>query len=137
MEGKKSGLLPEERYELAEKYKSEANAAFQAKRYVQAIDSYSRAIEINPGNAVYYSNRAFAQLRLENYGAAIDDATTAIHLDPTFIKGYYRRGSAYLGLGNFTEGLKDFKRVSKIAPRDPDAKHKLNLCEKAVKKNPF
>ena len=137
MEAKKSGLLPEEQYELAEKFKSEANAAFQAKRYVQAVDGYTKAIETDPGNAVYYANRAFAQLRLENYGAAIDDATTAIRLDPTYIKGYYRRGSAYVGLGNFTEGLKDFKRVSKIAPRDPDAKHKLNLCEKAVKKIRF
>lgn len=123
--------------ELAEQLKAEANRAFGAKRYAKAVELYSKAIEANPSVAVYYSNRAFAHLRLENYGAAINDASTAIQMDPSYIKGYYRRGSAYLGLGKFREGLKDFRRVSKIAPRDPDAKHKLNLCEKAVKKMRF
>lgn len=137
MNVKESRLSSQDELDLAEKHKAEANVAFQAKQYTQAIESYSKAIEINPGNAVYYCNRAFAQLRLENYGAAINDASAAIDLDPNYIKGYYRRGSAYLGLGKFKEGLKDFRRVSKIAPRDPDAKHKLNLCEKAVKKIRF
>jgi len=59
---------------------------FSARKYSQAIDLYTQAIELNSGNAVYYSNRAFAHLRLEEYGSAIQDATKAIEVDPKYSK---------------------------------------------------
>lgn len=48
--------------------------------------AYSRAIDINPNNAVYYSNRAAAHVRLENFGLALTDATKAIELNPQYVK---------------------------------------------------
>ncbi|QCD78423.1 serine/threonine-protein phosphatase 5 isoform X1 [Vigna unguiculata] len=121
----------------AEELKVLANEAFNARKYSQAIDLYTQAIELNSGNAVYYSNRAFAHLRLEEYGSAIQDASEAIEIDPKYSKGYYRRGAAYIGLGKFKEALKDFQQVKKMCPNDPDASKKLKECEKAVMKLKF
>ncbi|XP_052735141.1 serine/threonine-protein phosphatase 5 isoform X2 [Vigna angularis] len=121
----------------AEELKTLANEAFNARKYSQAIDLYTQAIELNGGNAVYYSNRAFAHLRLEEYGSAIQDASKAIEVDPKYSKGYYRRGAAYIGLGKFKEALKDFQQVKKMCPNDPDATKKLKECEKAVMKLKF
>ena len=56
------------------------------KHYIQAIEHYTRAIELNPNNAVFYSNRAITHTKLENFGSAIMDATTALEIDPKFIK---------------------------------------------------
>lgn len=56
------------------------------KHYASAVAAYSRAIDINPENAVYYSNRAAAHVRLENFGLALSDATKAIELDPKYVK---------------------------------------------------
>eukprot|EP00252_Welwitschia_mirabilis_P010559 TRINITY_DN23868_c0_g1_i1.p1 TRINITY_DN23868_c0_g1~~TRINITY_DN23868_c0_g1_i1.p1 ORF type:complete len:487 (+),score=106.41 TRINITY_DN23868_c0_g1_i1:377-1837(+) len=123
--------------EEAEQIKAEANSAFQAHKYFQAIDLYSRAIELNSQNAVYWANRAFAHTRLEEYGSAIYDASRAIEIDPSYTKGYYRRGAAYLAMGKFKEALKDFQQVKKLRPNDPDATKKLKECEKAVQKLRF
>ncbi|KAL3006842.1 hypothetical protein AAZX31_08G300200 [Glycine max] len=121
----------------AEEFKLLANEAFNARKFSQAIDLYTQAIELNSQNAVYFSNRAFAHLRLEEYGSAIQDATKAIEIDPKYSKGYYRRGAAHLGLGKFKEALKDFQQVKKMCPNDPDATKKLKECEKAVMKLKF
>lgn len=72
---------------------------------------YTKAINLDPNNAVYYSNRAFAHIRLENFGSAIADATKSLELDPTYIKAYYRRGDARFALGQLKESLSDFKKV--------------------------
>lgn len=57
-----------------------------AKKFQQAIDLYSQAIELNGFNAVYWANRAFAHIKLEEYGSAIQDATKAIEIDPQYSK---------------------------------------------------
>ncbi|CAL0309730.1 unnamed protein product [Lupinus luteus] len=121
----------------AEELKLLANEAFSARKYSQAIDLYTQAIELRSQNAVYWANRAFAHIRLEEYGSAIEDATEAIEVDPKYSKGYYRRGAAHLGLGKFKEALKDFQQVKKMCPNDPDATKKLKECEKAVMKLKF
>ncbi|KAL8201461.1 hypothetical protein R6Q57_012800 [Mikania cordata] len=122
---------------LAEEIKQQANQAFKANKFSQAIDLYTKAIELNGENAVYWANRAFAHAKLEEYGSAIQDASKALEIDPKYSKGYYRRGAAYLAMGKFKEALKDFQQVKRICPNDPDASKKLKECEKAVMKLKF
>lgn len=55
------------------------------KHYNEAIDWFTKAIELRP-TAVLYSNRAFAHIKFEEYGSAIEDASEAIRLDPGYIK---------------------------------------------------
>jgi len=67
-------------------------------------------------------------------------------------QGYYRRGDAQFALGRFKEALIDLKKVdfsasiesrignpqaAQVAPRDPDLRRKLSLCEKAYKRQKF
>ena len=56
----------------------------------QAVELYSKAIELHPANAVYHANRSISHLRLENYGYALADASKAIEADKTYLKAYYR-----------------------------------------------
>lgn len=107
------------------------------KHYAKAIEGYTRAIEIDPSNAVYYSNRAFAHIRNETFGAAITDASKAVELDPTYAKGYYRRGDANFALLHFKDAVKDFRLAAKLAPRDPDLRRKLSEAEKELKRIRF
>ncbi|XP_047331501.1 serine/threonine-protein phosphatase 5-like isoform X2 [Impatiens glandulifera] len=121
----------------AEEFKTRANEAFKGHKYSQAIDLYTKAIDLNSENSVYWANRAFAHTKLEEYGSAIQDASKAIEIDPKYTKGYYRRGAAYLALGKFKDALRDFQQVNKICPNDPDTTKKLKECEKAVMKLKF
>ena len=56
------------------------------KHFQEAIDHYTKAIELNPTVAVYYGNRSFAHMKMESYGFALADANKALELDKTYIK---------------------------------------------------
>lgn len=124
-------------FEIAERIKVSANEAFKTNKFSTAIELYSKAIELNGSNAVYWANRAFAHIKLEEYGSAILDATKVIEIDPKYSKGFYRRGVASLAMGKFKDALKDFQQLKRICPNDPDATKKLKECEKAVQKLRF
>ncbi|KAI8059538.1 Metallo-dependent phosphatase-like protein [Gongronella butleri] len=120
----------------AEQAKNEANVLFKEKKFKEAIEKYTEALDLYPV-ATYYTNRAFCHIKLEAYGYAITDSESALALDPTLTKANYRRASANMALGKFKEALKDFKLVSKRAPKDMDAKAKLDECAKIVKRIEF
>lgn len=62
---------------------------FPAQRYQEAIEWYSKAIDLDPSVPVYYGNRSFAHLKMESYGFALSDATAALEIDNTYIKVLY------------------------------------------------
>ncbi|KAL1932684.1 hypothetical protein VTP01DRAFT_8362 [Rhizomucor pusillus] len=132
-----STTVSEENRIKAEEIKTEANKLFAAKRFSEAIEKYTAAIDLNPNVAAYYTNRAFCHLKLESYGYAIADADAALKIDPSLVKANYRRASANMALGKFKDALKDLKVVCKKAPGDKDAKQKLDECQKIVKRIEF
>uniref|UniRef100_A0A3P9LD76 protein-serine/threonine phosphatase n=1 Tax=Oryzias latipes TaxID=8090 RepID=A0A3P9LD76_ORYLA len=109
----------------------------QEKDYENAIKFYSEALELNPSNAIYYSNRSLAYLRTECYGYALADATKALEVDKNYIKGYYRRATSNMALGKFKAALKDYETVVRVRPNDKDAKMKYQECNKIVKQKAF
>lgn len=54
--------------------------------FADAIASYTKAIELNAANAVYFANRAFVHIKLEENGSAIEDGGKAIELNPRYAK---------------------------------------------------
>jgi len=98
---------------------------------------YTKAIELDPSNAILYGNRAATHLKLESYGSAVVDAQQTISLDPAYVKGYYRRGSAYMALGKTALALKDFRTAVKLVPKSREARNKFNECSKIVKQQRF
>uniref|UniRef100_A0A8C2C2E1 Serine/threonine-protein phosphatase n=1 Tax=Cyprinus carpio TaxID=7962 RepID=A0A8C2C2E1_CYPCA len=130
-------MAEEERNASAEKLKEKANNYFKDKDYENAIKYYTEALELNPSNAIYYSNRSLAYLRTECYGYALVDATRALELDKNYIKGYYRRATSNMALGKFKAALKDYETVVRVRPNDKDAKMKYQECNKIVKQKAF
>lgn len=118
-------------------WKARGNELFAKKEFEKALDAYSKAIEIDATNAVFWSNRSFSYLKLEKYGAAASDASKAIEIDPSFTKAYYRRGAALLSLFKYQDALRDFKTVLQHHPNDPEAKKKQVLCEKEIRSQMF
>uniref|UniRef100_A0A3Q2CS60 Serine/threonine-protein phosphatase n=1 Tax=Cyprinodon variegatus TaxID=28743 RepID=A0A3Q2CS60_CYPVA len=121
----------------AELLKEKANKFFKEKDYENAIKYYTEALELNPSNAIYYSNRSLAYLRTECYGYALADATKALEADKNYIKGYYRRATSNMALGKFKAALKDYETVVKVRPNDKDARMKWQECNKIVKQKAF
>jgi serine/threonine-protein phosphatase 5 len=122
---------------LAEKAKAVANRAFKDHCYTEAVNGYTEAIEHDPTNPVYYSNRAVSNIRLEAFGSAIQDATKALELDSNYPKAYYHRGSAAFALSHFRDAVADFRAAARLAPRDPDVRKKLAEAVKEFKRSQF
>ncbi|EUB61432.1 Serine/threonine-protein phosphatase 5 [Echinococcus granulosus] len=120
----------------AERFKIQANEYFSKGKYSDAIDLYTKAINVQE-KAVYYANRSFAYLKTELFGAAAADASKAIELDPSYIKGYYRRASANMAMGHYNLALKDFETVKKKHPCDKDACSKHLECFRKARMRAF
>jgi serine/threonine-protein phosphatase 5 len=120
----------------AEELKNQGNLKFKEKKYSEAVEYYTKAIEIQP-TSVYYCNRSLNHIHLENYGLALQDAEEAIKLDPKNPKAYFRRGTAYLALAKFKEAKIDFQKVVQLHPGDKIAKSKLALCIQEIRSIEF
>ena len=78
--------------EEAEQFKAAGNAALQAGNLTEAIESYTKAINADGTNHVYYSNRSAAYLKKGDGNNALEDANSTIAINPEFSKGYSRKG---------------------------------------------
>ncbi|KAL0585805.1 hypothetical protein ABG067_004528 [Albugo candida] len=103
----------------AENFKTQGNEYLQSKEYLQAIDCYTNAIELNPENAIYYSNRSAAFLSLgDARSKALHDAEKCIQLDPMWWKGYSRKGAAEHALGRFDDARATYLKGLQVDPEN-------------------
>jgi tetratricopeptide (TPR) repeat protein len=84
--------------------------------YGQAIDDYSRAIEIKPYYIEAYNDRGLAYKALGNHRQAIDDYSRAIEINPVYADAYNNRGIVYSSLGNYGQAIEDYSRAIEINP---------------------
>ena len=76
----------------AEKLKNTGNGHMATKDYDAAIEAYTKAVELDPTNPVYFSNRAAAHSSKGDHATAIVDANNALNIDPSFVRAYHRLG---------------------------------------------
>ena len=76
----------------ADKLKQKGNTLMSGKNYDEAIETYTKAIDLDPTNPVYYSNRAAAHSSKGDHLSATGDAEKAIEVDPSYVKAYHRLG---------------------------------------------
>ena len=93
----------------------------EAKEYQDAVNAYTRAIELNPKDAKAYNNRGNAYNRLGNYQQAIANYNRAIKLDPKLAMAYNNRGIAYKNLGNYNQAIADYTKAIELDPKDAKA----------------
>ena len=85
-----NGIHEKSNKAMAEDYKVKANDFFRQEKFSAAEEFYSKAIDLDPSNAVYFANRSFSHLKQESFGYALADASKAIELDSSYTKAYYR-----------------------------------------------
>jgi len=91
--------------QLAEAFRNRAVARNYMLQYAEALQDFSRAIDIDQVNAQYYEDRAITYLKLREFDAAARDLDMALGLDP-------KRGSAFREKGRLAFYQKDFYRAS-------------------------
>lgn len=94
----------------AEGLKSQGNAAMAKKDYPTAIDLYSKALGILPGNPIFLSNRAAAYSASKDHESARADAEAAVAADPKYTKAWSRLGLARFALGDAKGSMEAYSK---------------------------
>jgi len=107
---------------LALEAKEKGNEAFQSGDFPKAIALYTEAIERDPTNAPFYSNRAAAYMKVADFGYAYKDCEKCIELDPTFVKAYKRKALIHNYNKDFHKAIDCYNKCLELNPEDGDAK---------------
>lgn len=86
--------------------------------YKQAIQQYSKAIEIKPDYAFAYIQRAIIKKDLNNIQGAIKDLNEALKFNPNYLKAYYLLGTYKLKSGNRKGACDDWSKGYKLPATD-------------------
>ena len=68
--------------QIAADWYQQGNEMFEKKDYNGAIDSYNRAIQMDPKYADAFSRRGNAKQRLQDYAGALADFSASIAINP-------------------------------------------------------
>ena len=122
----------EEVLSRAESFKETGNGLLRQNKYPEAIESYTRAIELIPQSSVYYGNRSQARLNIQDFEGALKDAIKSIELDQSYAKAYYRKAVANKGLGNYQTALEEFQRLQNSHPNDKVYQKQIQYCKTLI-----
>jgi len=100
--------------------------------YEQAIDEYTKALEINPYYAKAYNNRGIARRNIRDYSGAIDDFNHAVEINPKYEEAYNNRGNAKLDSGDFQGAIDDYTLAVKLDRWFADAYNNLGLAREKL-----
>jgi tetratricopeptide (TPR) repeat protein len=86
------------------------------KRYDEALQAYSKAIELNPADEGTLLNRAICYREAGQYDLALKDINRALELDPDWDWAFYRRGQIYEHLGEPDLAVRDYQQALHYNP---------------------
>lgn len=87
----------------------------------KAIESYSKAIDIDPKYTDAYFSRGLAYDNADNLEKAITDYSSAIEFNPKYTGAYVSRGVVYGKSGQLDKSIADFSAAIGIDPEYRDA----------------
>jgi tetratricopeptide (TPR) repeat protein len=81
----------------------------------RAIDDYSKAIELNPKNALFWENRGISRRFRGQWDQAYADFQKAIELEPQVGSHYNARANAYHAQGEYELAIADYTQAIELS----------------------
>ena len=104
--------------------KDQGNGFYEQGKFEEAIESFTKAIAMDPNDHRFYSNRSAAHLANGDPDLALLDAEKCIAINPDFAKGHSRKEAALLELSLFGELIE--MKIDAIRGRFVVAKTRLD-----------
>ncbi|KAG1674162.1 hypothetical protein FOA52_015793 [Chlamydomonas sp. UWO 241] len=109
--------------------KSKGNKLFSEKKYAEAVAAFTKCIERDPSDAVFYSNRSAAHAGLGAWEESLVDARKAAALKPAWGKAHQRMGAAFLALHLYSEAKDAYIKAAKLEPDNQAIQQALQRAE--------
>jgi len=110
--------------------KDQGNKYFNASKYESAIESYSKAIALNPNVPTYYTNRALCYMKCNRWPQAVQDSKAALERDSGLVKGHFYLGTSLLELDKLDEAIKHLQLAFEMAKKDPSSYYDDTISSK-------
>ncbi|CCK78936.1 SPOR domain-containing protein [Desulfobacula toluolica] len=108
---------------------------FKQDQYLQAVDEFSKLIDLAPNNADAYKNRGVSYMKQEKFDLAIKDFETAKKLAPE-LKGLYSNlGVAWYYKKEYEKAIENYDIEIKTAPENHVAYFNRALCLAELNRN--
>ena len=101
----------------AKALKEQGNQLFKNKKYAEAEQCYSDALEIHPGCRLLWTNRAICRNTMGKYYEAISDCNAALTIDPKCSKSIVQKGIAYLNSNNNDQARVCFESLQTLGEK--------------------
>eukprot|EP01064_Diplonema_japonicum_P015481 TRINITY_DN2318_c0_g2_i1.p1 TRINITY_DN2318_c0_g2~~TRINITY_DN2318_c0_g2_i1.p1 ORF type:complete len:347 (+),score=61.67 TRINITY_DN2318_c0_g2_i1:83-1042(+) len=96
----------------------DGNRHYQGGRFWDAVEAYSKAMEIKGEDTHLLSNRSASYLNLRKGDLALSDARRCIEIRPEWSKGYVKAALALRLLGQYGEATILLEKAAEIDPHD-------------------
>ena len=97
-----------------------------------AIESYKRAIHIDPNCAEAYNNIGNIYKEAGNLDSAIENYLTAIKLDPVYVAAHHNLGVSLESQGKTDAAVTSFKQANKLDPENASVRHILAAVDDLI-----
>mmetsp|Transcript_11027 Transcript_11027/g.23199 ORF Transcript_11027/g.23199 Transcript_11027/m.23199 type:complete len:771 (+) Transcript_11027:70-2382(+) len=135
-EAERSARLDTQRKERAQEHKAAGNEAFTAGEWLSAVEHFTKAIQEDPSDKVFFSNRSAANLKLLRTADAVEDARVCTSLAKDWAKGFSRLGAALWADRQLKEAIRAFEDGLKLEPGNEAMANSLKEVKEALAKEP-
>lgn len=94
---------------FAQAFYNRGHAYLQVGKYAQGLEDLTKAVEIEPDNALYHFAKGNAEQEHLDYESAISSYLKTIRLVPSFTNAKVNLALSKLSLGNYAEGFSDLE----------------------------
>ena len=112
-----------------DRYDGIATAEIFLENYKSAVEYENQAIQLDPGQSVYFQNRGFAKLKLNQFENAIQDLSISLSKEKSY-KAYFDRAVAYSQLKMYAKAIEDFNASLLMYPDNAEALYYRGLTFK-------
>ncbi|KAK3082593.1 hypothetical protein FSP39_000037 [Pinctada imbricata] len=130
--GSDTGSENQELVGTFETLRDEGEHFVHVKNYAKAIESFTRALDMNPGDRNCLVTRSKCWLQLGNAENSLTDAEEALVEDKNFIRGLLQKAEAMYQLGDFETALVFFHRGHKERPEYQEFRLGIQKAQEAI-----
>ena len=87
---------------------------FESSRFVEAFQTYDRALAVNPQCADCYNDRGLSLFYIGDPTSALESFDKAIAIDPGFIHAWLSKGFVLLSEGRYQEAVAPLTKVKEL-----------------------
>ena len=96
-----------------------ADMYFESGQYIDAFQTYDKAIAINPNCADCYNDRGLSLFYIGDPVSALESLDKAVAIDPTFVHAWLSKGYVLISSGRYQEAVAPLNKVKELDGTGP------------------